>query len=175
MDTAAEALVRGAHYDERFLIFGLDGFGLCFFEDRVGCLTVASGFHHCALSFVELGGGDNFHGFGDFFDVTDGFEAAFDFAECGISGSIGGDGSADSRHQLTVTQHCLVRLPKLLEVGMDKLAGGLLQQRAYLADTAAAALRAGLPARESILRGRLSITIKRDNWPSDELQKMMVE
>ena len=103
MDTAAEALVRGAHYDEGFLIFGLDRFGLCFFEDRVGSLSVASGFHHCALSFVELGRGDDFHGFSDFFDVADGLEAAFDFAECGISGSIHGDGPADSKRQLTVT------------------------------------------------------------------------
>ena len=175
MDTAAEALVRGAHYDEGFLIFRLDGFGLRFFEDRVGSLSVASGFHHCALGFVKLGRGDDFHGFGDFFDVTDGFEAAFNFAECGISGSIYGDGPADEERQLTVTENCLVRLPKLLDVAVDKLARELLKQRAYLADTAAAALRAGLPARESILRGRPSITIRRDNWPSDDLQKMIVE
>lgn len=97
MDTAAKTLVRGADNDEGFLVFRLDRLGLCFFEDGVGSLAVASGFHHCALGSVEFGGGDDLHGFGDFFDVADGFEAAFDFAEGGIAGGIGGDGPEDHR------------------------------------------------------------------------------
>ena len=95
MDAAAKALVRGAHYDEGFLVVGLDRLGLCFFVDGIGSLSVASRIYHCALSFVEFGGGDDFHGFGDFFDVADGFEAAFDIAEGGIAGGICGDWPAD--------------------------------------------------------------------------------
>ena len=88
MDTTAKTLVRGAHYDKRFLVFGLDRLGLCFFKDSVGSLSVASRFHHCALGSGEFRGGNNFHCFGDFFDVTDRLEAAFDFAESGIAGSV---------------------------------------------------------------------------------------
>ena len=91
MDTTAKTLVRGAHYDKGFLIFGLDGLGLCFFEDSVGSLSVGSRVYHCALGFIQFGGGDDFHGFGDFFDVADGFEAAFDFTEGGIASGIRGD------------------------------------------------------------------------------------
>ena len=95
MDTATETLVRGAHYDEGFLVFRLDGFGLCFFEDGVGGLSIASGFIHGALGSVEFGGSNDFHGLGDFFDIADGFEAAFDFTESGITSGIRRDGPVD--------------------------------------------------------------------------------
>ena len=93
MDTAAETLVGRAHYDEGFTVFGLDWLGLCFFEDGVGCLSVGSRVHHGALGFVQFGGGDDFHGFGDFFNVADGLEAAFNFPEGGIASGIRGDRS----------------------------------------------------------------------------------
>lgn len=95
MNTTAKTFVRGAYYDEAFLVFGLDRLGLCFLEDGIGSLSVTSRFHHCTLGSVEFGGGDDFHGFGDLFDVADGFEPTFDFAEGGIAGGIGGDGSVD--------------------------------------------------------------------------------
>ncbi len=95
MDTAAKTLVRGAHYDEGFVLFRFNRFGFCFFKDNVGSLSVASRFLHCALGSVEFGGGNDFHGFGDFFDVADGFETAFNFAEGGIAGGISGDGPVD--------------------------------------------------------------------------------
>ena len=121
MDTAAKTLVRRAYYDEGFLLFGLDRLSLCFFEDSVGSLSVASRFHHCALSSVEFGRGDDLHGFGDFFDVADGFEAAFDFAEGGIAGGIRGDGPVLT-YQLNLTEKFLLCLSSLLEIAMDKLA-----------------------------------------------------
>ena len=110
MDTTAETLVRRADYDEGFLVLGLEGFGLGFFEDCVGCLSVASRVYHCALGSVEFGGGDDFHGFGDFFNVADGLEAAFDFAEGGIAGGIGGDGPVNRSNQLGVVKRCLLSL-----------------------------------------------------------------
>lgn len=122
MDTAAKTLVRGAHYNEGFLIFGLDRLGLCLFEDCVGSLSVSSRLQHCALGFVEFGRGNDFHGFGDFFDVADGFEAAFDFAEGGITSGICGDGPVDLKDQLTLTEKCFVCLSRLLNIAVDKLA-----------------------------------------------------
>ena len=110
MDTAAETLVGRADYDEAFLLVGLDGFGLCFFENCVGGLSVASRVHHGTLGSGEFGGGDDFHCLGDFFDVADGLEAAFDFAEGGITGGIGGDGPVNQQNQLGLTQEVFVVL-----------------------------------------------------------------
>lgn len=89
VNTSAEALIRAGDHDEGFLVFALDGLGLGLVEDGVGCLAVGAGFGHVALGPGEFGGGDDFHSFGDFFDVADGFEAAFDFAEGGIGGAVG--------------------------------------------------------------------------------------
>lgn len=93
MHAAAEAFVGAADDEQDFLVLAFEGFGLGFVEDGLGGLAVGAGLGHGALGFGEFGRGDDFHGFGDFLDVFDGFEAAFDFAEGGIVGGLeGGDG-----------------------------------------------------------------------------------
>ena len=96
MDPAAQPFIGGAHHDEGFLgaVLGV-GFGLGVLEDRVGGLAVGAGFGHGALGAGEFGGGDDFHRLGDFFDVADGFEAAFDLAEGGVGGGGDEDGSVN--------------------------------------------------------------------------------
>jgi len=85
VNTAAEALVGGAHDDEDFLVgFAVESLRLGFFEDRIGGLAVGTGFGHGLLGAGEFGGCDDFHGFCDFFNVADGFEAVLDFAEGGV-------------------------------------------------------------------------------------------
>lgn len=94
MNPAAQAFIGGTDDDEGFLgaVLGV-GFGLSVLEDGVGGLAVGAGFGHGALGAGELGGGDDFHRLGDFFDVADRFEAAFDFAEGGVGGGGDEDGS----------------------------------------------------------------------------------
>ena len=85
VNAAAEALIGGAHDDKGFLVgFAVESLSLGFFEDGVGGLAVGTGLGHCLLGAGEFGGCDDFHGFCDFFNVADGFEAVLDFAEGGV-------------------------------------------------------------------------------------------
>ena len=56
----------------------------------------------------EFGGSDDFHGFGDLFDVADGLEAAFNFAEGGIASSIRGDGPTIRQDQFDLVEKFVV-------------------------------------------------------------------
>ena len=94
VNTTAETLVGRADDDEGGLV--LLGFGngsLGGNVDLVGGLTVGTGLGHGALGSGELGGGDNLHGVGDLFDVSNGLETAFDFTEGRVAGGAGGSSS----------------------------------------------------------------------------------
>jgi hypothetical protein len=82
VDTTAETLVGGSNDDEGLASWERLGLGLL--EDGVGGLTVDLRVGHGTLGTGELGGGDNLHGVGDLFDVTNGLETAFDFTEGSI-------------------------------------------------------------------------------------------
>jgi hypothetical protein len=101
VNTTAEALVRGADDDERFLVLGLERLGLGGLIDLIGGLTVVAGLGHGALSTGELGGGDNLHRVGDLLDVADGLEAALDLAKRRVAGdSVGGGGGGPATIRL---------------------------------------------------------------------------
>lgn len=89
MNTAAKTLVGAGHNNKGFLFLPLVGFGLGFLEDGVGSLAVGSRLSHRSLGLIELGRGNDFHRFGDFLDVANGFETAFDFSERCIVGRRG--------------------------------------------------------------------------------------
>ena len=89
MDPSTETLVGAGNDVKRLLGIVFHGFGFRFFEDGIGGLAVGARFSHCALGTGKLSGGDDLHGFCDFFNVADGFEAAFDFAEGCVGGGIG--------------------------------------------------------------------------------------
>lgn len=98
VDATTEPLVGAANHEQRLLVFGVLALGgalgrLGLVEDRVGSFTVGTGLDHGALGAGELGRGHDLHGLGDLFDVADGLEAAFDFAEGGLLGLCRGEGT----------------------------------------------------------------------------------
>ena len=97
MDTPTKALIGAADDEKRLFALLFYPFGLGFLKYGVRGLAVAARLGHGALGTGELGGGDDFHGFGDLFDVPNGFETAFDLAEGGVGGGIGSEGAIQLR------------------------------------------------------------------------------
>ena len=75
MDTTAKSLVGAGNHDEGLLLF--QWLCLRLFKHLVRCLAVFSRVAHGFLGASELCGGYDFHGFGDLFNVADGFETAW--------------------------------------------------------------------------------------------------
>lgn len=120
--TSTKTLIRGGNNEKSLSLLLRLGLGLLI--DLVVGRTVHPSLDHVALSLVHLRGGDNLHGLGDLFDVTDGLETAFDFTEGGIV--VGGSRSA--QWMISVSG----------SAGKVEVGGERCPRAAHLADTAAA-------------------------------------
>ena len=90
VNTTAETLVGAAYHHELLLSLALETRGLGRLEHLVAGLAVCARVGHGACRTVELGRGDNLHGFCDLLDVANRLETSLDLTQGCEGGCAGG-------------------------------------------------------------------------------------